>query len=114
MGYTSELMELIKRVEKTRPERVVKKKDGQEFPALTLDQRRDRLEKYHPDFRAGALRELKVGPSKGLSIAQEIADTFEAKSRLDPDAIDYNEVHYETDVLVIGGGGAGTAAALQA
>lgn len=114
MGYTVELMDLIKRVEKTRPERVIKKKAGQEFPALTLDQRRDRLEKYHPDFRAGALRELKVGPSKGLAIAQEIADTFEAKSRVDPDSIDFDEVHYETDVLVIGGGGAGTAAALLA
>ena len=35
MGYTVELMDLIKRVEKTRPERVMKKKAGQEFPALT-------------------------------------------------------------------------------
>ena len=91
MGYTAELMEFIKRVEKTRPERVAKKKAGEEFPALTLDQRRDRLEKYHPDFKAGALRELRVGPSKGMAIAQEIADTFEAKSRVDPDSIDFED-----------------------
>ncbi len=114
MGYTPDLLELIKKVEKTRQLRVNRKKAGEEFPALTLEQRKDRLEKYHPDYRTGALRELKVGPSKGYSVAQEIADQFEAKSRIDPDKIDLDEVHYETDVLVIGGGGAGTAAALLA
>jgi succinate dehydrogenase/fumarate reductase flavoprotein subunit len=114
MGYTPELLESIKKVEKTRPERVARKKAGEEFPALTLDQRKDRLEKYHPDHRAGGLRELRVGPSKGYSLAWEFADTFEARSRVDPDKIDLNEVHYETDVLVIGGGGAGSAAALMA
>jgi succinate dehydrogenase/fumarate reductase flavoprotein subunit len=114
MAYTPDLMALIKKVEKTRPERVARKKAGQEFQALTLDERKIRLEKYHPDFRPGALRELQVGPSKGYPVAQEIADTFEARSRVDPDKIDLNEIHYETDVLVIGGGGAGTAAALIA
>jgi len=114
MGYTAELMELIKRVEKTRSERVAKKKAGHEFPALTLAERQTRLEKYHPDYRAGGLRELKVGPSKGYAAAKEFVDIFEARSRVDPDKIDLNEVHYETDVLVIGGGGAGTAAALLA
>ena len=76
MGYTADLMELIKRVDKTRPARVARKKAGEEFRALTLDERKDRLEKYHPDYRAGGLRELKVGPSKGYAVAQEFADTF--------------------------------------
>lgn len=114
MGYTPELNQLIKNVEATRPERVERKKAGKEFPALSLDERRERLEKYHPDYRPGGLRELKVGPSKGYALAQEFADQFEARSRVDPDRIDLNEVHYDTDVLVIGGGGAGTAAALVA
>lgn len=114
MGYTTELLALIKKVEKTRPERVARKKAGQEFTALTLEQRAERLEKYHPDYREGGLRELKMGPSKGYALAWEIADMFEARSRVDPDKINLDEVHYETDVLVIGGGGAGTAAALMA
>jgi succinate dehydrogenase / fumarate reductase flavoprotein subunit/L-aspartate oxidase len=114
MGYTQELMQLIKRVEATRTARVARKKAGEEFPALSLDERQARLEKYHPDYRAGGLRELKVGPSKGYALAKEIADLFEARSRVDPDKIDLKEVHYDTDVLVIGGGGAGTAAALMA
>lgn len=114
MGYTADLIESIKQVEKTRPERTARKKADQEFPALSLDQRGERLSKYHPDYRSWGLRELKVGPSKGYSLALEIADQFESRSRVDPDRIDLNEVHYETDVLVIGGGGAGTAAALIA
>ena len=114
MGYTAELLELIKRVDATRPERVAHKKAGEEFPALSLDERKERLEGYHPDFKPGSLRELKVGPSKGYALAVEIADTFESRSRVDPDKIDLKEVHYDTDVLVIGGGGAGTAAALIA
>ncbi len=114
MAYTSELMELIKRVERTRPQRVARKKAGEEFPALTLEERAVRLEKYHPDYREGGLRELKIGPSKGYALASEIADLFESRSRVDPDKIDLNEIHYDTDVLVIGGGGAGTAAALTA
>ena len=114
MGYTPELLELIKRAEKTRPERVTRKKVSIEFRALELEERKVRLEKYHPDYRPGALREIKIGPSKGYAVASEFADVFEARSRVDPDKINLNEVHYTTDVLVIGGGGAGTAAALLA
>ena len=43
-----------------------------------------------------------------------MVDLLEAKSRLDPAKIDLSKVDMETDVLVIGGGGAGTAAALLA
>jgi len=39
---------------------------------------------------------------------------LEAKSRVNPDVIDLNKMAYETDVLILGGGGAGTAAALTA
>ncbi len=35
-------------------------------------------------------------------------------SRIDPDRIDLSKIAYETDVLIIGGGGAGTSAALLA
>jgi len=114
MGYTTELLELIKRVDKTRPDRVIRKKANIEFRALELEEREVRLEKYHPDYRPGALREIRIGPSKGYAVASEFADVFEARSRVDPDKINLNEVHYTTDVLVIGGGGAGTAAALLA
>jgi succinate dehydrogenase / fumarate reductase flavoprotein subunit/L-aspartate oxidase len=114
MPYTSELKELIKRVEATRPARVEKKRRGEEFPLLSLKEREERLKKYHPDFKEGSRKEIRVGPNKGYAISPEIVDLVEAKSRVNPDLIDLNKVAYETDVLILGGGGAGTAAALTA
>jgi succinate dehydrogenase / fumarate reductase flavoprotein subunit/L-aspartate oxidase len=114
MPYTSELKELIKKVEATRPARVEKKKRGEEFRVLTLKEREERLMKYHPDFIEGARKEIRVGPSKGYAISPEIVALLEAKSRVNPDSIDLARIAYETDILILGGGGAGTAAALTA
>lgn len=114
MAYPESLKALIKRVEATRPARVERKKAGQEVPAMTLDEREDILQKFHPDYIPGTRRELKVGPSKGYAVAHEFADLLESRSRVDPDKVDLSKIDYETDVLVIGGGGAGTAAALLA
>jgi len=114
MPYTPELKKLIKKVEETRPARVEMKKRGEEFTAIPVDQRQDILQKYHPDFIKGTSREIKVGPSKGYSISNEYVNILETKSRVDPDKIDLNTVAMETDVLVIGGGGAGNSAALLA
>jgi succinate dehydrogenase / fumarate reductase flavoprotein subunit/L-aspartate oxidase len=112
MPYTSELKQLIKRVEATRPARIEKKRRGEEFPMFSLKEREERLKSYHPDFKEGSRKEIRVGPSKGYAISPEIVDLLEAKSRVNPDSIDLNKIAYETDVLIIGGGGAGTAAAL--
>ncbi len=114
MSYPEKLKELIKVVEQTRPERVERKKAGKEVPAMTLDERAAILEKFHPDYIPGTRRELKIGPSKGYAVAHEFADILEANSRINPDRIDLSQVDYETDVLVLGGGGAGTSAALLA
>ena len=114
MPYTRELKELIRKVEATRPARIEKKKRGEEFPLLSLKEREERLRKYHPDFREGSRKEIRIGPNKGYAISPEIVDLLEARSRVNPDVIDLNKVAYETDVLILGGGGAGTAAALTA
>jgi len=114
MPYTEELKQLIKRVEATRRARVERKKRGEEYPLLSLQEREERLEKYHPDFVEGARREIRVGPNKGYAISPEIADLLEARSRIDPDRVDLSRIDYEADVLILGGGGAGTAAALIA
>jgi succinate dehydrogenase/fumarate reductase flavoprotein subunit len=113
MPYTPELKELIKKVEKTRAERAAKKRQGEEFPAMSLEERSAIL-KYHPDFKDEGRSEILVGPSKGYRIANEMVSLLHAKSRIDPDTLDLSVPDYETDVLIIGGGGAGTAAALLA
>ncbi len=113
MPYPEELKQLIKVVESTRTERVERKKANQEVPFMSLDERKDILH-FHPDVKEEGRRELKVGPSKGYRIAHEMCDLLEARTRVKPDDIDLSSPDYDTDVLVIGGGGAGTAAALYA
>lgn len=114
MPYPEGLKELIKKVEATRPARMEKKKAGEEFPALSLKEREEVLKKFHPDVKEEGRREIQVGPNKGYRICHEIVDLLEAKSRVNPDQVDLSQPDYETDVLVIGGGGAGTAASLLA
>ncbi len=114
MAYTPELKDFIKRVEKTRAARLVKRREGLEFPRMSLVEKEDRLKKFHPSYKEGSLQELRVGSSKGYRVPPEICEILESWSRVDPDRIDLSEVAYETDVLIIGGGGAGTSAALLA
>jgi len=114
MPYPESLKKLIKKVEATRSARVERKKNDVEFPALKLEERDPVLRNFHPDFIEGTRREIKVGPSKGYAISNEVVDILEAKSRVDPDLVDLTEPDFETDVLIIGAGGAGTAAAILA
>jgi len=114
MPYTDVLKNLIKIVEKTRPERLARKKRGEEFPRMSPDEAEEILKKYNPDYKEEGRRELKVGPSKGYRIAHEFAHLLEARSRINPDSIGLSSVDMETDMLIIGGGGAGTAAAMLA
>ena len=114
MPYPESLKKLIEKVVATRPARVERKKKGEEFPALKLEEREPVLRNFHPDFIEGTRREIKVGPSKGYAISNEIVDLLEAKSRVNPYLINLLDPDFETDVLVIGAGGAGTAAALLA
>jgi succinate dehydrogenase / fumarate reductase flavoprotein subunit/L-aspartate oxidase len=114
MGYTPELKELIKKVEATRPRRIEESRRGKQYPDLTLAEREEMLKKFHPDYKAEGRREVRVGPNKGERFPEEVVELLESKSRIDPKKVDLNAVDFSTDVLIIGGGGAGTAAALVA
>lgn len=114
MGYTPEMKELIKRVEATRPARVAMARRGENYPALTLEERAVVLEKFHPDYQKEGRVALRVGPDKGLVVPQEIAKVLESKSMLRPDKVDLSKPDYDCDVLIVGAGGAGSSAALMA
>ena len=85
-----------------------------EHARLTAEQKDDLLLKFHPDRIKKQFTELKIGPNKGQQAPIELAEMLQAKPRLEPEKIDLNHIDYEADVLVIGGGGAGTSAAIMA
>jgi len=119
MGYTPELKELIKIVEKTRPERIRQIKNGHSFTKLTLEERAEVLEKFHPDYKKTGRIPILVGPNKddGKVYPEEFVALLHSESRLQ-EIEKFEKLiekpDYETDVLVIGAGGAGCSAALTA
>lgn len=114
MGYTPELKDLIKKVEATREQRLAMSRRGENFPALSLEERKEVLNRYHPDYQKEGRRLLAVGPNKGDLFQDEVADLMESRSIIKPDHVDLTKFDYDTDILIVGGGGAGTAAALTA
>ena len=107
--YSESMKESIKKLEATRPERM-----KQEIPLLSAGDRQKLVEEFHPDYKKGSMRTLQVGPSKGDKTPHEFADLFDAYSLIDPEKYDLSQIDYETDVLVIGGGGAGASASILA
>jgi succinate dehydrogenase / fumarate reductase flavoprotein subunit len=107
--YPKEFQESIKKVEATRQAR-----STQQFPMLSLADRTALLEAYHPDYKKGTMREISIGVNKGDKTPHEFANLFEAYSQINPNDFSVPAPKYETDILVIGGGGAGVAAAIVA
>ena len=71
------------------------------------------LRAFHPDYRADARIRLKVGPNRGDECPVELAPLLQSAAIVGDRDFATAEV-VTTDVLVIGGGGAGCAAALSA
>ncbi|MES9858964.1 MAG: FAD-binding protein [Sedimenticola sp.] len=113
-GYTPEMLELIKRVEASRPERLAQSRAGKSFPAMSMDDRDVVLNAFHPDYSEVGRRALGLGPNQGEVYPEELIDLLESRSMLESVSVDVTQPDLETDVLVIGGGGSGTAAALAA
>jgi succinate dehydrogenase/fumarate reductase flavoprotein subunit len=114
--YPEYMMESIKNVEKTRPERLeLARKHGKNvFPGMSEQERKDILDNFHPDYKDDALKELRIGPNKSEKMINEVVDTLESYPRNYPEEFDLTKVDYETDVLVIGAGSAGMSAAIEA
>lgn len=109
MAYPVEMMDSIRRVEATRNTRATAS-----FPRLTPDEKTSILETYHPDFRLSKKRKISFGANKGEYAPEELVNVLESRSRLDPNLVDLTRADFKTDVLIIGGGGAGVTAALTA
>ena len=114
--YPEYMMESIKKVEKTRLKRLeVAKKYGKKvFPAMTEQERENILNTYHPDYKEGALKKIRIGPNKGENLTARVVDVLESYPRNMPEDFDLSKIDFETDVLIIGAGSAGLSAALEA
>ncbi len=108
-GYPESMRESIKKVEQTRQSRLDTK-----FTPLTLDERHTLLSKFHPDYNTKGKRSVGVGVNKGEIIINEVADMLEANPLISKKDIDLSKIDYDVDVSILGGGGAGTVAALWA
>ena len=92
--------ESLKKVERSRESRL------QQPPTLPNEKESESvLKNFHPDYLEKG-RKVKVGPNAGgQKFPLELADLLESDSLLP--AAHSTEPNIETDVLIIGGGGAG-------
>ena len=113
--YPEYMTESLKKVDETRTQRLDLERSGKPvFPPMTADEREDVLNKFHPDYKPESRRAVHIGPNKGELLTTEVADILESHSRINPDLFDLTKPDYETDILIIGAGGAGCAAAIIA
>lgn len=81
---------------------------------MTADEKDALLAEFHPDYKQGEFTVLEVGSNKGEKVPTQLAALLQAHSRINPDKVDLSKPDYETDILIIGGGGAGASAAIEA
>lgn len=107
--YNEEMLESIKKVEANRAANA-----ALEPRRMTADEKEALLSEYHPDYKKGEFAELKIGPNKGEKVPKELAELLQANSRLKDYKPNLENPVYDVDVLIIGGGGAGASAAIEA
>jgi succinate dehydrogenase/fumarate reductase flavoprotein subunit len=113
--YPDYMNDSLKKVEETRPKRLELERSGKPiFKPMTAEEREDVLNRFHPDYRPEARRPIHIGPNKGEDLTTEVANLLESHSRIRPELFDLSRPDLETDILIIGGGGAGCAAAILA
>ena len=107
--YTEEMLESMKKVEAARAANT-------EFEPrrMTAEEKETLLATYHPDYKQSEFRVLEIGVNKGEKVPVELASLLQANSRISADEVDLDKIDYDTDVLIIGGGGAGASAAIEA
>ena len=107
--YLEKFHESLKLVEQARDKNTV-----HEPARMSAEQKQQVLSAFHPDYKTEEFSELLIGPNKGEKVPKELAQMLQAHSRITAESVDLQHPDYETDVLVIGGGGAGAAAAIEA
>ena len=107
--YAKEFQESIHAVEAARAANI-----AYEPARMTADEKDALLAAYHPDYKKSEFATLQIGPNKGESVPHELCEMLQAHSRISAKDVDLSDVRYDVDVLIIGGGGAGASAAIEA
>ncbi len=109
MAYPIQMQDSLREVERTREVRL-----GQKIEKLGFREKEELLKGFHPDYLEGQKKQLRIGPNRGDFLPKELVDLLESPSRLNPEEVDPARPDYETEVLVVGGGGGAVTAALTA
>ena len=109
MNFTPEMLASMAKVEAAREANI-----ALEPRRMDADEKDELLRAYHPDYRKEGFGQIKVGPNAGQKAPLELLDMLEAGSRLTELRVDLDRIDKDVDVLVIGGGGAGSSAAIEA
>ncbi len=107
-GYPEYMYKLLQIVHETRSARMREKPRP-----MTMEEREEVL-RIHPDYAPGGKREIRIGPNKGDIAPNEVVDLLEAYPVIEPEEIDLSNVDFTPDILILGGGLAGTTAAIWA
>ena len=107
--YNNELDELAKIVAEKREANI-----KFEATRLTAEEKDTILKENHPDNIPSQFEQIKIGPNKGEKAPIELTKVLQGKPRLSSKDVNLDNVDYQADVLGIGGGGAGTSAAIMA
>ncbi len=107
--YAKEFRDSLNAVENARDNNI-----DFEPERMTAKEKDELLAAYHPDYKKSEFSVLKIGPNKGDMVPHELCEILEAHSRIKADDVDLSSPDYDTDVLIIGAGGAGSAAAIEA
>ena len=107
--YSEQFQKSLAAVEAAREQNI-----ALEPARMTAQQKEDLLAAYHPDYKQDEFEALQIGPNKGDRVPVELARMLQAHSRITSDSVDLSNPDYDVDVLVIGGGGAGSSAAIEA
>ena len=107
--YNEKMLESMKKVAANRVANA-----EMEPRRMTAEEKEALLAEFHPDYKQNEFAVLSIGENKGEKVPTELCELLQAHSRISASDVDLTKVDYETDVLIIGGGGAGASAAIEA
>ncbi len=81
---------------------------------MTAEEKDQLLAEFHPDYNEAAFEILQAGPNKGEKAPHELAQMLQAHARIHEGEAALDTPDYDVDVLIIGAGGAGCSAAIEA